>query len=148
MESERRGCTVGRWLEMATRSRRRGCQRMEMKRSVVGVESTRGDGNCFLRQILVHHACPRSVRTALQSRFGTSSGAEISFLGRDPTSPASGPLARLPPLERSSATSSRLCWYTPLSRREKRTVRTKRLSPTTQTLSQIDPRPHQQTLEG
>ena len=64
------------------------------------VESTRGGGNCFLRQILVQ-ACPRSVRTALQSRFGTSSGAEISFLGRNPTSPASGPLARVgPPLER------------------------------------------------
>jgi len=63
-------------LEMATRSRR-GCQRIEMKRSAV---CTRGDGNCFPRQILVHgpHEAferpSKPVRNALWCRirlFGT-----------------------------------------------------------------------------
>ena len=86
---------------------------MEMKRSVVGWKVPEGTETVsFARSSF--NACPRSVRTALQSRFGTFPGAEITFLGHDPTSPASGPLARVgPPFERSSATSLRLLLVPP-----------------------------------
>jgi len=43
---------------------------------------------------------------ALQSRFGTPSGAEFAFLGRGPTSPASGP-----PHPVGQFGLDSLCWY-------------------------------------
>ena len=87
---------AARWvLEMVTRPPTKRCQRIEMKRSVVRVpEGTETVSPPDTR------SWPTKRSNALQSRFVTSSGAEIAFFGRGPVSPASG----LPPA--SSATTT------------------------------------------
>lgn len=124
---ERRGCTLGVGDGDAIPTD----VPANRNETISGV-GTRGDGNCFPAR---YSFIPTKRSNALQSRFGTSSGAEIAFLRRDPTSPASGPL---PP----RALLRYDCAGTPRSvvKRTYKTIVSLRIVPTPE--AQIDPKHH------